>query len=168
MLSPGITLFFERDVHLSHRTRRSRPPPGDPPERQAGTREECGMTSRPSPSSPPPDNATTRFGERASAYAAARPSYPAKVIDAVLDGLGDPRGLVGADVGAGTGVFSRLLARRGVRVIAVAPSAPMRDGGRRARDNAGLRIEWREGAGEATGLDARSMDLVTVAQAFHW
>jgi len=126
------------------------------------------MTSRPSPSSPPPDNATTRFGERASAYAAARPSYPAKVIDAVLDGMGDPRGLVGADVGAGTGVFSRLLARRGVRVIAVEPNAPMRDEGRRAPDNAGLRIEWREGAGEATGLDEHSVDLVTVAQAFHW
>jgi SAM-dependent methyltransferase len=68
-----------------------------------------------------------------------------------------------ADVGAGTGISSRLLADRGVKVLAIEPNPAMREAAA-----AHPRVEWREGTGEATGLPAASVDLVLVAQAFHW
>jgi SAM-dependent methyltransferase len=114
----------------------------------------------------PPSNSTTRFADRASDYAKARPSYPTEIVDAVLGGLGDPSSLLAADVGAGTGLFARLLADyggRGCRVIAVEPNPVMRDAG-----GPHERVESRDGSGEATGLPEHSVDLVTVAQAFHW
>lgn len=111
----------------------------------------------------PPSNSTTRFADRADDYAKTRPTYPGAIVDATLDGLGAPDRLVVADVGAGTGVFSRPLADRGCRVIAIEPNAPMR-----AAATAHERVEWRDGTGERTGLPDRSADLITVAQAFHW
>src|SRR5262245_49009958 len=90
---------------------------------------------------------TGRFTQRADDYAVYRPTYPAAAIDAILDGLGAPARLVAADVGAGTGIASRLLAERGVRVLAVEPNAAMR-----AVAAAHPRVEAHVGTAEATGL----------------
>ncbi len=108
-------------------------------------------------------NPTARFADRAADYVAARPSYPAATIDAVLDGLGPPATLRVADVGAGTGISSRLLADRGCRVLAIEPNAAMRA----AAAAHGL-VEWRDGRGERLGLDDASVDVVACFQAFHW
>jgi SAM-dependent methyltransferase len=108
-------------------------------------------------------NSTTRFGPRAKAYAAFRPTYPAEAIDAALDGLGDPVRLTIADVGAGTGISARLFAERGATVIAVEPNARMRE----AADSH-PKVRWHDGSGEATGLADASVDVVTACQAFHW
>ena len=106
---------------------------------------------------------TDRFTGHASAYAAARPSYPPESIDAVLDGLGDPASLVVADIGAGTGISSRAIAERGPRVLAIEPNAAMR-----ANAKSDPRIEWIDGTGEATTLAAASVDVVAAFQAWHW
>ncbi len=106
---------------------------------------------------------TERFGSRAPAYASHRPSYPAEAIELVLAGLGDARGLVVADVGAGTGISSRLFAGRGAAVIAIEPNAGMRAA---AREHPGVR--WRDGTAEQTGLADRSVDVAVACQAFHW
>lgn len=106
---------------------------------------------------------TERFSERATDYAAARPSYPEAAIDVLLDGLGDPDEVTVADLGAGTGISARLLAARGVHVIAVEPNAPMR-----AAAEADPNVEWCAGTAEATGLDEAEVDLVTAFQAWHW
>jgi SAM-dependent methyltransferase len=117
----------------------------------------------------PPDAAldrldpTGRFTNRAEDYAKHRPSYPDAAIDAVLMGLGAPPDLVAADVGAGTGISSRALAARGLRVVAIEPNAAMR-----AKAEPHPRVEWRDGTGERTGLPPASVDLVLCAQAFHW
>ena len=108
-------------------------------------------------------NPTTRFGPRAQAYAAFRPSYPAGAIDAALDGLGDPNTLTIADVGAGTGISSRLFAERGVTVIAIEPNARMREAAEQHS-----RVSWRDGTAEATHLPDASVDAVIACQAFHW
>jgi ubiquinone/menaquinone biosynthesis C-methylase UbiE len=108
-------------------------------------------------------NPTTRFGSRAQAYAAFRPSYPPQAIDAALEGLGDPHALVIADVGAGTGIASRLFAHRGARVIAIEPNAKMR-----ASAEAHPAVIWRDGTAEAMGLEDGSVDVVVACQAFHW
>lgn len=108
-------------------------------------------------------NSTSRFGTRAKAYAAFRPSYPPSAIDAVLQGLEPPRELTIADIGAGTGISARLFAQRGARVIAIEPNAKMLDA---AEPHEG--VEWREGTGECTGLADGSVDVAVACQAFHW
>jgi SAM-dependent methyltransferase len=108
-------------------------------------------------------NPTGRFSDRADAYKRYRPSYPAGAIDAVLDGLGDPSKVIVADIGAGTGISSRLLAERGVHVIAVEPNAAMREAAQVTP-----RITWVGSKAEETGLAAGSVDAVVCAQAFHW
>lgn len=104
-----------------------------------------------------------RFSDRAEEYAKYRPGYPDAAIDIILEGLGEPCNLVAADIGAGTGIASRLLAERGVQVWAIEPNHQMRQA-------AGVlpRMTMLNGNAEKTGLDAHSVDLVTCFQAFHW
>jgi ubiquinone/menaquinone biosynthesis C-methylase UbiE len=106
-------------------------------------------------------NPTGRFADRAVDYAAARPSYPAAAIEAVFDGLGDD--VVVADLGAGTGISTRLLATRASLVYAIEPNANMR-----AVAEPAPRIRSISGTAEETGLEEASIDLVTAFQAFHW
>lgn len=106
---------------------------------------------------------TARFGSRSKAYAAFRPSYPPSAIDAVLHGLGRPRELTIADIGAGTGISAHLFAERGASVIAIEPNANMR-GAARSHDL----VRWLDGTGERTGLADGSVDLAVACQAFHW
>jgi SAM-dependent methyltransferase len=106
---------------------------------------------------------TERFSDRAGDYVSGRPSYPPAVLDVLFDGLGDPADVVAADLGAGTGISSRLLAERGARVLAVEPNQAMRDAA-----EPHPRVEWIAARAEATGLHEASVDLVTAFQAFHW
>lgn len=108
-------------------------------------------------------DSAARFGSRAGAYAAFRPSYPPEAIDAALAGLGDSHELTVADVGAGTGISARLLADRCARVIAIEPNARMREAAQPHE-----RVHWVDGRAESTGLADRSVDLVATCQAFHW
>jgi SAM-dependent methyltransferase len=106
---------------------------------------------------------TERFSDRAGDYAAARPTYPSGALDVLFDGLGEPSEILAVDLGAGTGISSRLLAERGARVIAIEPNAAMRDAA-----EPHPRIEWIAAKAEWTGLGEASADLVTAFQAFHW
>lgn len=106
---------------------------------------------------------TERFSDRADDYARFRPSYPDAAIDAILGGLPPPDSLAIVDVGAGTGIMSRLLADRGAHVVAVEPNAAMR-----AAAQEHPRVRFVDGSAEATTLAAATADLVVVAQAFHW
>ena len=65
----------------------------------------------------------SEFDAAAEAYDRFRPRYPEALFNALVASLGD--GAVGVDVGAGTGIASEPLARRGVRVIAVEPVLSM-------------------------------------------
>lgn len=104
-----------------------------------------------------------RFNDRVLDYVKYRPGYPADAIQAIVDGLGSPRRLRAADVGAGTGISARLLAERGVRVVAVEPGEAMR---RAAAPH--VNVVWVSGLAEATGLQGESVDVVLSAQSFHW
>ena len=107
------------------------------------------------------DHPTRRFHDRAEDYARYRPGYPADAVDALLQRL--RTGCTVADVGAGTGILSRLLAERGAHVLAVEPNSSMR-----AAATPHANVQWSEGTAEETGLPDASVDLVTMAQAFHW
>ena len=116
-------------------------------------------------SSPPlhTQNPLERFSNRAQDYASYRPSYPAIAIDTILNGLGDPAQLVIADIGAGTGISSRLMADRGVKVEAIEPNIAMRQSA-----TPHPRINFRDNTAEQTGLPDQSVDLVLCCQSFHW
>lgn len=110
------------------------------------------------------DPVAARFGAVAADYDRGRPSYPAAVLDrlAAVAGLGP--GTEVLDLAAGTGKLTRQLVEAGASVVAVEPSPGMRERlevsvpGARALD----------GTGEAIPLPDGAVDLVTVAQAFHW
>lgn len=104
-----------------------------------------------------------RFSDRATDYQKYRPSYPAAAIDKILSNLGDPAQLIAADIGAGTGISSRLLSDRGVQVIAIEPNTAMS-----AQAEPDPRVEFRQATAEQTNLPDQSVDLVTCFQAFHW
>lgn len=108
-------------------------------------------------------NPTGRFSDRADDYVRYRPSYPSAAIDLILAGLPPPAELIAVDVGAGTGISSRLLAERGVRVMAVEPNQAMREA---AEAHEG--IDYFDGTAEEIPLAKGGADLVLVAQAFHW
>ena len=104
-----------------------------------------------------------RFSNRAKDYAKYRPSYPTEAIDCILNGLDEPKRLIAADIGAGTGISSRLLADRGVKVMAIEPNAAMKE----AATPHSL-VQFKDGSAENTKLEDNSVDLVTCFQAFHW
>ena len=108
-------------------------------------------------------NPQSRFSSRAEDYAKYRPSYPDGVIDRLIAELNSTDDSIAADIGAGTGISSRLLADRGVKVIAIEPNAAMRQ----AAQSHPL-VEFHHGSAEDTKLPDASVDLVTCFQAFHW
>ena len=107
------------------------------------------------------------FDTLADDYAKYRPGYSEGVLSAILSLI--PRQseqIEFADIGAGTGIWSRLVARRGCRTTAVEPSDPMRAAGLAA--NEGLGIRWFKGTAEDTGLPSGAFDLCSMASSFHW
>lgn len=117
------------------------------------------------PGSNPPSDRLTRFSDRTESYVKHRPSYPTAAIDAIFAGLAEPATLRVLDVGAGTGISSRLLADRGAQVIALEPNEAMRLAGTAEPHPC---IEWIGSTGESTGLAHDSIDVVACFQAFHW
>jgi SAM-dependent methyltransferase len=102
----------------------------------------------------------TSFGSAAAAYERGRPPYPERAIDWLVP----PGAARVVDLGAGTGKLCRQLARRGLEVIAVEPSAGMREQLRRTVPGAAVTA----GAGERIPLAGRSVDAVLAAQSWHW
>lgn len=96
-------------------------------------------------------------------YEKYRPLYPDLAIDKILSDLKPPEQLLVADIGAGTGIGSRLLANRGVRVLAIEPNADMLKAATPHE-----RVEFLTGTAEKIPLETSSVDLVVSFQAFHW
>ncbi len=108
-----------------------------------------------------------RFTGKADNYARFRPSYPAALLDDLYDEFGVSQAGEIADIGAGTGIFSRLLLARGSTVVCVEPNDEMRgqlESSLRGHPNARVI----SAPAEATALPDASIGCITVAQAFHW
>nr|WP_290221399.1 class I SAM-dependent methyltransferase [Trichocoleus desertorum] len=108
-------------------------------------------------------NPLSRFSDRAVDYAKYRPSYPEATIALLLQGLGEPSQLLAADMGAGTGISSRLLAEQGVHVFAIEPNVDMQ---KAAIPH--VLVEFRTATAEQNKLPSATVDLVTCFQSFHW
>ena len=101
------------------------------------------------------------FSCKSDDYARYRPSYPEAAVDWLRSAVNGENVL---DIGAGTGLFTQALLRRFSQVAAVEPNADMRE-----KFSTFLpAIFCSPGSGEDTLMPAASVDLITVAQAFHW
>lgn len=110
---------------------------------------------------------TRRFSNRVEDYLRYRPGYPEALLEWLKVSEGVARHARVADIGAGTGVSTRLFLEHGHPVIAVEPNADMRQALVQAlAGRPGLQVV--DGRGEATGLDDASVDLISCATAFHW
>ena len=71
------------------------------------------------------------------------------------------------DVGAGTGIWTRMVHNAGVlSATAIEPNENMRLKG--IADSQKTSINWLSGSAEATGLHDKSADWLTMASSFHW
>lgn len=107
-----------------------------------------------------PEAAHVGFGAGADAYERGRPSYPADAVSYLASRCGIGPGATVLDLAAGTGIFTGLLVPTGARVVAVEPVESMR-----AKI---VGVEVLDGTAESIPLPDESVDVVTVAQAFHW
>lgn len=112
------------------------------------------------------------FVGEGGAYDSVRPAYPDEAVAALVDAARRARGahapgrggpLRAADIGAGTGKMSELLARGGLLVDAVEPSEAMR-----AQTSPIEGVTWHDGVAEETGLPNDVYDIVVFAQSWHW
>ena len=112
------------------------------------------------------------FVGEGGAYDSVRPAYPDEAVAALIeaaqrargaDALGQGGPLRAADIGAGTGKMSELLARAGLLVDAVEPSEAMR-----AQASSIKGVTWHGGVAEETGLPNDVYDIVVFAQSWHW
>lgn len=110
---------------------------------------------------------TENFNDKADIYAKYRPDYPNAYIDYLFSANQLKEDRIVADIGSGTGIFSHQLLERGLKVIGVEPNDDMR---KMAEQSLKLyaRFQSIKATAENTTLKEHSVDLVTVAQAFHW
>ncbi len=108
------------------------------------------------------------FTNLAENYSKYRPGYSINVLNSILGLLEkSPKDSVFVDVGAGTGIWTRLVSGKDFKsVYAIEPNEAMRNQGE--IDSRNLNIVWKEGSGESVPLEDNSADLLTMASSFHW
>ena len=104
------------------------------------------------------------FGAAATAYAEHRPVYAGAAVEWVLEPVRDRRPLRVADIGAGTGKLTAMLARLGADVTAVEPDPQMLAELRRTLPE----VRSVPGRAEELPLADASVDAVLAGQAMHW
>lgn len=112
-------------------------------------------------------DATSRFSDRVENYVKYRPGYPAQVLDYLQQRCHLTSESLIADIGSGTGIFTKLLLERDYEVYAVEPNDAMRREAERQLKHQ-PNFHSINCVAEATTLPAQSVDLVVCAQAFHW
>ena len=109
---------------------------------------------------------TNKFTGKATVYSNARPGY-APAFTSYLSDIGIVKNSCVADIGSGTGIFSKVLLEMGCRVYGVEPNDDMR---RESKESLAQFETFYpvDASEENTTLDENSIDFITVAQAFHW
>jgi len=110
------------------------------------------------------DVAARGFEAAAAAYEAARPGYPDEALALLRDEVGIRPGTRVLDLAAGTGKLTRRLLELEADVVAVEPVTAMRGQLQAILPD----VEVLDGLGEAIPVPDASVEVVTVAQAFHW
>ncbi len=107
------------------------------------------------------------FSDRVENYIKFRPGYPKEILDVLAEECDLSGDSVIADAGSGTGILSEMFLKQGNVVFGVEPNKEMREAAERLLANY-AKFTSINGTAEATNLPPRSVDFITVAQAFHW
>ncbi len=106
---------------------------------------------------------TKLFTQKSKSYAKYRASYPKELIHEIHQSYASNEPIKIADIGAGTGISSRLLATNGNQVVAVEPNEAMANAATKHSD-----VQFIIAPAEHTSLENSSVEVVTAFQAFHW
>ena len=104
------------------------------------------------------------YSDRAHTYDM-RADYSQSGVNTILSRINIKPNSVIADIGAGTGKLTKILAQDGRRVYAVEPNANMRRYG--VENTKHLDVQWSEGVGEATTLKDHSVDASFFGSSFN-
>ena len=107
-----------------------------------------------------------KFNHLADIYEKYRPSYPEKYVKDIIATCHLNSESLVADIGAGTGILTRQLLHNNLKVVGVEPNPDMRKLLKKLEANKNFKAV--EGTAEHTNLEDHSIDLIVVAQAFHW
>jgi len=110
------------------------------------------------------EKAAVGFNRAGDEYHKGRPEYPAESVNFIVDHLKlTPKTQI-VEIGAGTGKFTKLLAEKGLDIVATEPVAGMRAKFQELLPS--LKIV--DGTAESIPLPSVSADALIAAQAFHW
>jgi len=94
-----------------------------------------------------------------------RADYCKEVVETLLHKIGAVPGKPVADIGAGTGKLTKLLALNGLTVRAVEPNDAMMAFG--VKNTEGMSVTWTKGVGEQTGLPKSSVHAAFFGSSFN-
>lgn len=106
---------------------------------------------------------TELFTDKSESYAKYRSGYPEEMIEKIIESFRGQNEIQVADIGAGTGISSRLLGNTGAKVTAVEPNQAMAEAAEEHPN-----VKYVIAPAETTGLESNSFDIVSSFQAFHW
>lgn len=106
---------------------------------------------------------TELFTDKSESYAKYRSGYPEEMIEKIMESFRGQNEIQVADIGAGTGISSRLLGNTGAKVTAVEPNQAMAEAAEEHPN-----VKYVIAPAETTGLESNSFDIVSSFQAFHW
>lgn len=112
-------------------------------------------------------NSKQRFSHTVENYVKYRPHYPKAAIDFLKKDYGLKANHIIADIGSGTGIFTKLLLDNGNKVCGVEPNGDMRQASETYLSEYKNFMSLNASA-EHTTLEDHSVDMITAAQAFHW
>ncbi|MFX1371804.1 MAG: class I SAM-dependent methyltransferase [Promethearchaeota archaeon] len=108
-----------------------------------------------------------RFSSRVEQYVKFRPSYPKEIIPFLKKKQILSKNSVIADIGSGTGILSEIFLKEGNKVYGIEPNIDMRKAGEVQLKKYSNFISI-DGSAENSLLESKSVDIITVGQAFHW
>ena len=106
------------------------------------------------------------FSGKSGVYSKSRPDYPQKLIEFLFDNFIKENSVI-ADIGAGTGIFTKQLSEFNNKIYAIEPNDDMFSSLKENFENS-ENVESLKGAAEALPLPDKSVDFICAAQSFHW
>lgn len=108
-----------------------------------------------------------KFDAKGSVYAKGRPAYPEQIFEYLIKTNVLKEDATVADIGSGTGIFTLQISPFVNKTFAIEPNDDMRDKAELLYNDFSNIVSV-NGTAEATTLKNTCVDLITVAQAFHW
>lgn len=108
-----------------------------------------------------------KFDAKGSIYVKGRPTYPEQIFEYLIKTNVIKEDATVADIGSGTGIFTLQISPFVNKTFAIEPNDDMRDKAELLYKDFSNIVSV-NGTAEATTLENDCVDLITVAQAFHW